>query len=1127
MRNRYPPTSREPAPPKELLMKRIACLAVAVLIAACGDTRPTSPSDTGLNAAISDGSRTGGNPDFFFLPSLAPDPRRLPNFDAGGFNPSLAPVVKVCLHPRTAPDDLRAFDCNDAPIATISGSDVRVFPALQFYLAVWKTRDYDLDPDRVYRVQVFLGSTRLGFADVTVVKTLREARNAITGDIVPLGEDWTLPIPFRIENGALGACKSGNPDCTEVSVKQEGGTFLTKAKFAAVQLQPGWATKEAFDAGGGAIQLTIERLQELDGNCHEIEDVSRRLFDELTGCYEYKLDPDIREFGGFQGTGNKVGQCSGKARTEANKGEDYQLFKSDGTKIVPLEDTAEPEGLNCAEFAFIEGLPSHSALRFASMKWHSVKGVLRQLVGVNIAYAWDGGLGGILPPFDGFSHISRGRGLNITAVEGDDQSAVIGDRVPTDPRVRITSTHVHLEDGAEVPHEHGVAGVPVTFTVQGGNFGTDEGTEQSITELAVETNANGEVSVPWYVTAASSSVVVTASTIDPTPITFTATGIAPADLVISSGTPTVTPNAITLGSQVTLSAGTVKNLGDAAVRAGTNVNIEYRLSTDATITTSDLFLGSSVITSSGMTPGQEITGPATVWAIPGNLTPPNLAPGDYWIGILADPGNEVAESNESNNFVSTPLRVASPTGSASGTVTDATTEGVPIPGALITVVGTSLGAVTSEDGRYLIQHVPAGPQTIRAARFGYATVQSEGVVVVGGQTATADFHLVPRTGTIAGTVRDDAGAPVAGLTLHILLCTGISSLGPNGTCEHASDPGFTVSTGDDGTYQRAGLLVGIYNVIFNPVVADGPDFVGSQPANHVVEIASDGQMVNASFVALTQDLDFAITRIDLSSTCAVDLASCPPSWQRHGELTINGPVVPYTYTVYNATGTSAADFVIQTFVEQGDARRTAGGEAVSCGAGTGVLPPGMCQDDFTIGASNTGAGSGVLTTGPATARFELKRNGAIVQVFTVGITLAEPVVIDVGIENVSLEGNILTIGGPAVPYTYSASNNTGITLGTAPGSPSPLDAVQIQAWVEQGRVTHGATGTKVRCGAGTGVLPPGTCNDTWSILASYADGAPGLFVPGSAFARFELYLNSTLLDAFTVPIILAAPPPTP
>ncbi len=78
-------------------------------------------------------------------------------------------------------------------------------------------------------------------------------------------------------------------------------------------------------------------------------------------------------------------------------------------------------------------------------------------------------------------------------------------------------------------------------------------------------------------------------------------------------------------------------------------------------------------------------------------------------------------------------------GTVTGTVTDADT-GQPVAAVQISIVGTGLGGLTNEDGRYLVQNVPDGPRTLRAERVGYATVSVE-ISVASGQTVVQDFQL--------------------------------------------------------------------------------------------------------------------------------------------------------------------------------------------------------------------------------------------------------------------------------------------------------------------------------------------------------------------------------------------------
>ena len=89
------------------------------------------------------------------------------------------------------------------------------------------------------------------------------------------------------------------------------------------------------------------------------------------------------------------------------------------------------------------------------------------------------------------------------------------------------------------------------------------------------------------------------------------------------------------------------------------------------------------------------------------------------------------------------------TGRITGTVTSAQ-GAVPVPGAQVVVVGTSVGTITRDDGRYTIT-IQAGTYTVRAVRLGFSPDSVTGVVVAAGGEATANFSLQPTT-TVLGNV---------------------------------------------------------------------------------------------------------------------------------------------------------------------------------------------------------------------------------------------------------------------------------------------------------------------------------------------------------------------------------------
>lgn len=78
------------------------------------------------------------------------------------------------------------------------------------------------------------------------------------------------------------------------------------------------------------------------------------------------------------------------------------------------------------------------------------------------------------------------------------------------------------------------------------------------------------------------------------------------------------------------------------------------------------------------------------------------------------------------------------TGSISGKVLDE--KKLSLPGASVTVAGTTLGATTDVDGNYRITGVKAGSVTVTANFVGYNPIKKT-VTVGSNTTATANFQM--------------------------------------------------------------------------------------------------------------------------------------------------------------------------------------------------------------------------------------------------------------------------------------------------------------------------------------------------------------------------------------------------
>src|SRR3712207_380577 len=89
--------------------------------------------------------------------------------------------------------------------------------------------------------------------------------------------------------------------------------------------------------------------------------------------------------------------------------------------------------------------------------------------------------------------------------------------------------------------------------------------------------------------------------------------------------------------------------------------------------------------------------------------------------------------------VGAPAAAQAQTGTVNGRVTDSTSQ-QPLANVTVSIVGTTLGTLTREDGRFSIGSVPAGTQRLRVSRIGYAA-QERIITVTAGGTETREFAL--------------------------------------------------------------------------------------------------------------------------------------------------------------------------------------------------------------------------------------------------------------------------------------------------------------------------------------------------------------------------------------------------
>src|SRR5260221_3965914 len=118
----------------------------------------------------------------------------------------MRPTGAICvLLPLVSPDADRA--CG-ATIKSFGTADIQLDATIQQYQVNWDTKASGLVVTDFYRIRVFLGpNTELGHVDLDPVATGAGLKRVDTGEFIGLVDGQTLPIKFRIENGA--ACNGG------------------------------------------------------------------------------------------------------------------------------------------------------------------------------------------------------------------------------------------------------------------------------------------------------------------------------------------------------------------------------------------------------------------------------------------------------------------------------------------------------------------------------------------------------------------------------------------------------------------------------------------------------------------------------------------------------------------------------------------------------------------------------------------------------------------------------------------------------------------------------------------------------------------------------------------------------
>ena len=297
----------------------LAAAAFVSLLSCRGDS--VSPDVDGPMFAVSDGAHNGNNA-FFFLPPLF----KMPTVHPGTFNADLRPSVEICdlgIRPTTVPPPPRTCGAN---VAVFAPGSVVVSTTDESYQVNWHTDQSNLLLNHDYRIRVLVGGAELGFADVDPVSNGSQLKNVQTNEYIGLVDGRTLPIKFRIEDGALCGVTTTPCSAGTIDLETGGNVELVVTENGVIQ--------EVFE-------VSVETGTTATFGGQPVSDVTFNVEE----CVDGGIDLDLRPFGRcvqvttfFTETGGEGGQELALANAES----EFPLVIS----TCRLEASGELEGLS-------------------------------------------------------------------------------------------------------------------------------------------------------------------------------------------------------------------------------------------------------------------------------------------------------------------------------------------------------------------------------------------------------------------------------------------------------------------------------------------------------------------------------------------------------------------------------------------------------------------------------------------------------------------------------------------------------------------------------------------------------------------------------------------------------------
>ena len=470
-------------------------LAIAVLstAAGCRDQAPTTAPAKARPAApssvISDGAHGNGNTDVFFLPPLVANPQGVAGY-GDAFQAGLPVAFKI--REMSSGSVVREF----AP------SVVKTSLTDQHYMVNWDTKADNLDASKTYRIEAWIASRQIAYADVDVVTSGSQLKNVQTNEYIPLLDDRTLPIKVRVEQGwnCNNNSSCGSQVVTNTPPAGQTNTLLTTNDGEnAVAFPANWFNPAA--APNGVVVTVEDVTQELTSEGRQGCGAGFTTMVHEQKCIRITTDPVVT-------VTNTV--VVGKCLTDAADVR-AQLLKihegDDGIARVKFLRNVPPP-IQCPEHIGANPYTNPIA-RYAYATMSGIGRRVQKVFSPKSAYAFDLGVGGGLDAGDGFSVITSGIPLSMTPLAGDLESAPIGQATGVSPKVRLRSLH---RPSATIPEGPNDATVTCSITSGGGTVG---GGATALATHNSEEDADGVYTCPsWVLGTGVNTLKVSAAKLD-------------------------------------------------------------------------------------------------------------------------------------------------------------------------------------------------------------------------------------------------------------------------------------------------------------------------------------------------------------------------------------------------------------------------------------------------------------------------------------------------------------------------------------------------------------------------------------------------------------------------------------